>query len=50
MLPLGSNDMDIGDILGLNNILPDMQSPDRWQAIIGPISRGISAERLGLNR
>ena len=25
--------MDIGDILGLNNILPDMQAPDRWQAI-----------------
>jgi len=25
--------MDLGDILGSNNILPDMQAADRWQAI-----------------
>ena len=25
--------MDLGDILGPNNILPDMQAGDRWQAI-----------------
>ncbi len=25
--------MDLGDILGPNNILPEMQAADRWQAI-----------------
>ena len=25
--------MELGDILGPNNILPDMQATDRWQAI-----------------
>ena len=25
--------MDLGDILGSSNILPDMQAADRWQAI-----------------
>src|SRR5688572_18439074 len=25
--------MELGDILGTNNILPDLQAADRWQAI-----------------
>jgi len=25
--------MELGDILGVNNILPDLQAADRWQAI-----------------
>lgn len=25
--------MDLGDILGPDNVLPEMQAPDRWQAI-----------------
>ncbi len=38
--------MDLGDILGPNNILPDMQAGDRWQAIDELIANLVTTGRI----
>lgn len=38
--------MDLGDILGPANILPDMQAGDRWQAIDELIANLVSTGRI----
>lgn len=38
--------MDLGDILGPTNILPDMQAGDRWQAIDELISNLVTTGRI----
>ena len=39
-------DMDLGDILGPANILPDMQAADRWQAIDELIANLVSTGKI----
>jgi len=38
--------MDLGDILGPTNILPDMQAGDRWQAIDELIANLVSTGKI----
>ena len=38
--------MDLGDILGPNNILPDMQVTDRWQAIDALIANLVDTGKI----
>lgn len=39
-------DMDLGDILGPTNILPNMQAADRWQAIDELIANLVSTGKI----
>lgn len=38
--------MDLGDILGPDNVLPDMQAGDRWQAIDELIANLVSTGKI----
>ncbi len=38
--------MDLGDILGANNILPELQATDRWQAIDELIANLIATGKI----
>lgn len=38
--------MDLGDILGPDNVLPDMQAGDRWQAIDELIANLVATGRI----
>jgi len=38
--------MDLGDILGPDNVLPDMQAGDRWQAIDELISNLVTTGKI----
>jgi mannitol/fructose-specific phosphotransferase system IIA component (Ntr-type) len=40
--------MDLGDILGPDNILPDMQAGDRWQAIDELIANLVTTGKIKL--
>ena len=38
--------MDLGDILGSDNVLPDMQAGDRWQAIDELIANLVTTSKI----